>query len=126
LGMALRLAYGTAADALGEEEFPTGLPMERKTNAGAGSTYRRLGEILLDEEMISPAALDTAVDQYASTEPQHLGGYLVQQGLITPEQLEAALQLQGAQAIPEDATSSYLAEDATKETHTKLQETAGE
>lgn len=103
LGMALRLVYGTAAP--GEQKSPADMPIGMRRGAEARSTYRLLGEILLDQEMISPAALDAAVTQYASTEPQHLGEYLVEQALITPEQLQLALQLQNAQTSPKDASS---------------------
>jgi Type II secretion system (T2SS), protein E, N-terminal domain len=103
LGMALRLVYGTAAP--DEQKSPASTPMGMRRPAEARSTYRLLGEILLDEEMISPAALDAAVKQYASNEPQHLGEYLLEQALITPEQLQLALQLQNAQTSPKDASS---------------------
>ncbi|MGI8958324.1 MAG: glycosyl transferase family protein [Bryobacteraceae bacterium] len=126
LGMALRLVYGTAAYGPEEEAFPAGVPSETKTNAEARSTYRRLGEILVDEEMISPAALDAAVGHYASSDPQHLGEYLLRQALITPEQLEQALQLQGPQTMPEAASTLCPADDDVGDTHTKLQETVGD
>jgi bacteriophage N4 adsorption protein B len=89
LGIALRLGYGLRDETLfpGVENKANGIPQ-------ATSMYRRLGDILLDEEMISPAALDKAIHEFASAEPQFLGDYLVQQRLITPGELELALQLQ--------------------------------
>jgi bacteriophage N4 adsorption protein B len=97
LGLALRFAYGTKP-----ETFPAGGQHETKTDAQPRSTYRRLGEILLDEEMISPESFEAAVKQYSSTEPRHLGEYLVQQQLITAEQLKLALELQGTQPCSEE------------------------
>jgi hypothetical protein len=78
LGFALRLHYG-------QQESPLDQP---------GTAYRRLGDILLDEEMIPPAVLDAAIEKYAPGEPQFLGEYLVREDLITPEQLDLALKLQ--------------------------------
>jgi bacteriophage N4 adsorption protein B len=121
LGMALRLVYGTAAPE--QEKSTVGMAREVRTSAEAGPRYRLLGDILLDEEMISPEALATAMDRYASAEPQHLGHYLVQQALITPEQLQLALQLQTAQATPKHASSISRGDDDSGDTHPKLQET---
>jgi bacteriophage N4 adsorption protein B len=101
LGIALRVVYGTAAHGTEEEAFPAGESSKTETTSEARSRYRRLGEILLDEEMTSPAALDAAVGHYASGDPQYFGQYLVKLGLITPEQLQLALQLQGTQTVPE-------------------------
>jgi len=97
LGLALRFAYGTKP-----ETFAAGGQDETKTDSQPRSTYRRLGEILLDEEMISPESFEAAVKQYSSTEPRHLGEYLVQQQLITAEQLKLALELQGTQPCSEE------------------------
>jgi adsorption protein B len=121
LGMALRFVYGTAGPA--QEKSIAGIQRETRTSAEAGSRYRLLGDILLDEEMISPEALEAAMDQYASAKPQQLGQYLVEQALITPEQLQLALQLQMVQTTPKQASSALPRDDDWGGTHPRLQET---
>jgi adsorption protein B len=104
LGQALRMAYSH------EDEEPAGPYRERAQEAGVfPAGYRRLGDILLDEEMVSVAELDTAVKGYATAAPQLFGEYLLGIGAVTPAQLQLALELQstcGPQAGEEDAGAS--------------------
>jgi adsorption protein B len=89
LAIALRAGYGLRSDSPLPKDDPESIPR-------AESGYRRLGDVLLDSEMISLIALDKAIGDYASAEPQLLGDYLVKQNMITPQQLELALKLQNA------------------------------
>ena len=78
LGFALRLHYGRQESPLDQPE----------------AAYRRLGDILLDEEMILPRFSMPRLRNMPPGEPQFLGEYLVRENLITPEQLDLALKLQ--------------------------------
>ncbi len=89
LGLALRFGYSYEGDAsLCQTDDPA------RALAGLRSDYRRVGDILLDEEMVSSEALESAVHEYASCAPGFFGDYLVRKGLVTPEQLRRALGLQ--------------------------------
>jgi len=94
LAIALRLGYGlkNGSSLPSIENDPDGIP---QPEAG----YHRLGDVLLESEMISLVALDEAIGEYASAEPQLLGEYLIKQKLITPQDLEAALKLQNASRV---------------------------
>lgn len=56
-------------------------------------TKRRLGEVLVDGEFISPSDLDRALEEQKRTN-ERLGEVLVRFNLITPYELEAVLALQ--------------------------------
>ncbi len=86
LGLALRLHYGQQHS--GSSEGAGATP------AGLAGGYRRLGDILLDEEIVSTSTLENAVRGYATAEPQLFGEYLLRIGAVTPEQLQLALELQ--------------------------------
>ena len=110
LGFALRIGYGQ------RKSWRSTRPgMDTLAHPSPG--YRRLGDILLDEEMISPAALNAAVARYASDEPAFLGKVLVRDGLITAAQLALALELQDTSSLEdhnhEEASSSLSGRGVT-------------
>jgi len=57
-------------------------------------TYSRLGDILLDQSLISCDLLNRASEEHAAMPGEHLGDLLVKRGDITHEQLDHALDLQ--------------------------------
>lgn len=57
-------------------------------------TYSRLGDILLDEAMISYGVLKTACEEHAASPGEHLGELLVKNKYISNEQLSLAMNLQ--------------------------------
>jgi adsorption protein B len=88
LGLALRLGYG-----LSEEQAAASGQGERVPPQSVHG-YRRLGEILVEEEMVPVSVLEAAVEGYATAEPQLFGEYLLRIGVISPEQLHLAMELQ--------------------------------
>jgi hypothetical protein len=88
LALALRLTYGVKEPVLAPADSEAGDILDDARG------YRRLGDILLDEEIVSSATLDSAVEGYATAQPQLFGEYLLRIGAITPEQLRLALELQ--------------------------------
>lgn len=57
-------------------------------------SYARLGDILLDEELISREMLERAFQEYAAQPGEFAGSFLVSKGYITQEKLDLALKLQ--------------------------------
>jgi bacteriophage N4 adsorption protein B len=70
-----------------EEQLSEALKRQRRT-------YSRLGDILLDESMISSTALNKTFEEYTAFPGEHLGEFLVKRGDITKEQLNHAMELQ--------------------------------
>jgi hypothetical protein len=70
-----------------EEQLSEALKRQRRT-------YSRLGDILLDESMISSTVLNKAFEGYAAVPGERLGDFLVNRGDITKEQLNFAMELQ--------------------------------
>ena len=70
-----------------EEQLSEALKRQRQT-------YSRLGDILLDESMISCTVLNKAFEEYAAVPGERLGEFLVKRGDITKEQLNYAMELQ--------------------------------
>jgi hypothetical protein len=58
------------------------------------STYSRLGDILLDESLISCNILSKAFEEHATVPGVRLGDFLVSKEYITSEQLDHAMSLQ--------------------------------
>jgi adsorption protein B len=58
------------------------------------STYSRLGDILLDESIISCTVLNRAFEEHAAAPGERLGDFLVGKGYISREQLDHAMSLQ--------------------------------
>ena len=75
----------------------------------------RLGEVLLEEELITEDQLETALEtqQKYKTGTHHLGQIMVESGLVTPEQLNVALARK--LGIP-----FVSIEESTKSIHTLL------
>lgn len=73
-----------------------------------------LGELLVRDQVITPAVLETVLaEQAASSEPRKLGQLLVEKGLSTPEQVGDALVRQKQVGEPQ-AASQTMRVDAHK------------
>jgi adsorption protein B len=70
-----------------EEQLSEALRRQRQT-------YSRLGDILLDESLISCNVLNKAFEEHASVPGERLGEFLVKKGYISREQLDHAMILQ--------------------------------
>jgi len=54
----------------------------------------RLGQMLVDEKILSAAVVEAGLERQHELRTQKLGDYLTQQEIVTPEEMQAALQLQ--------------------------------
>jgi adsorption protein B len=70
-----------------EEQLSEALKRQRRT-------YSRLGDVLLDESLISCNVLNKAFEELATVPGERLGDFLVGKGLISQEQLDHAMNLQ--------------------------------
>ncbi len=52
-----------------------------------------LGQVLIDQNRVSPEAVAAALNMQATMRSQRLGRYLTENNIVTPDQLEAALKL---------------------------------
>jgi type II secretory ATPase GspE/PulE/Tfp pilus assembly ATPase PilB-like protein len=72
------------------------LPAQATKNCRIG---KPLGEMLVDENLATPEAVDAALDKQMMLRTQRLGEYLTRNQIVSPEQLAAALKQQSAQPV---------------------------
>jgi hypothetical protein len=57
-------------------------------------SYRRLGDILLEQNVLTPTILEQAIAEHLNHPELRLGEFLVQNKIISPDQLQAAMAVQ--------------------------------
>ena len=57
-------------------------------------SYRRLGDILLEQNVLTPTVLEPAIAEHLNHPELRLGEFLVQDKIISPDQLQAAMAVQ--------------------------------
>jgi type II secretory ATPase GspE/PulE/Tfp pilus assembly ATPase PilB-like protein len=72
------------------------VPAEAMRDANIG---KPLGEMLVEERLASPAAIDAALSKQQALRARRFGEYLTEHQIVSPEQLAAALKQQRAQPI---------------------------